>query len=134
LPIDDQLGALGRRLGIIKVDRRPAAGYPELFKNLDFGVYFLAASHYDYKPIDIPATLYYSEDSAPAAYRLKRSNEIFRAPVVEMVPGNHHSCVTTANVKFIAKGMAQTLDKLFPADIPATTPEGIASPLRQEVH
>jgi acyl transferase domain-containing protein/pimeloyl-ACP methyl ester carboxylesterase/acyl carrier protein len=80
----------------------------EILKSLDYAVYFLASSLYGLKPLSIPTTLYYSDQSMPRSYRVQRAHEIFPTVTVEMVPGNHVTCITK-HASTVADKMQNTL-------------------------
>jgi acyl transferase domain-containing protein len=122
----ERLGAFGRRFGLVKADRRAGGGTPDLTRDFNFGVYFLAANNYTAEPTTIPATLYFADDSFSRSYREKRSSETFLSPTVEMLTGTHYSIITT-NVSLTGDRMEQTLAKLFPPK-PVETPSPNAAP------
>jgi acyl transferase domain-containing protein/acyl carrier protein len=108
-----------RRLGLL----RPNGSSPvvmgleggkydeEIVKSLDYAVYFLASCLFTVRPLAIPTTLYFSEESLPRSFRVKRSNETFPTATLEMVPGNHVTCITKY-ASVVADKMEKTLDRL----------------------
>jgi len=115
-----KLAPLLRRLGLAKYGNNPVAmGFEvnefnaEVLDSLDYALYFLASCLHDVAPLAIPATLYFSEESFPESFRRQRSMETFRDFTLDMVPGNHHTCITTY-VNVMAERMEQTLNQLFP--------------------
>ncbi|HEX4138885.1 MAG TPA: acyltransferase domain-containing protein, partial [Candidatus Methylacidiphilales bacterium] len=112
---------LSRRLGLSRSGHNPEAmGFEvnefnaEILDSLDYALYFLASCQHDVKPLAIPAALYFSDESFPRNFRLRRSRETFRDFTLEMVPGNHHTCITTY-VNATAERLGETLARLFPA-------------------
>jgi hypothetical protein len=85
----------------------------EVLKSLDYAVYFLAMCLHPLRPLSIPTTLYFSEETLPRSFRVKRANEVFSTVAVEMVPGNHHTCITKY-VSVPADKMKKTLGSLSP--------------------
>jgi pimeloyl-ACP methyl ester carboxylesterase len=115
-----KLMTLYRRLGI--GPRRAAAAKraesdltedDEILQSTDYAVYFLAYRLYKLKAIPVPATLYFPEATAPKrlAWVMKASSS---APVkfaVEILPGDHHTCITKHTAALATK-MKNTLDSL----------------------
>jgi phthiocerol/phenolphthiocerol synthesis type-I polyketide synthase E len=131
LTTNEKLGAFGRRFGLVKADRRVGGGTPDLTRDLDFGAYFLAASFYTPKQISIPATLYFAEETFPVSYRIKHSSQDFVSPNVEMLTGNHYTCITT-NVNLTGDRIEKTLAMLYPPKPTAShLPTVAASPVTQ---
>jgi surfactin synthase thioesterase subunit len=118
-PPRDKVTTLCRRLGLaIPVGSSPisAGGEAgerdgEILTSLDYAVYFLAYRLYKLRPLSVPATLYFPEETPPTRLSwVKRASE--RAAVeftVEMVPGNHHACITKYSSVLVDK-MKKTLD------------------------
>jgi thioesterase domain-containing protein len=101
-PLAAKLASLARRLGL-KIETTSSAGQSdpasddaELVDSFAYTVYFLAYRLYSLQPLSVPATLYFPE-STPAA-RLagfSRSSRMDPAKyTIEMLPGNHTTCVT----------------------------------------
>jgi surfactin synthase thioesterase subunit len=101
-PLAAKLASLARRLGL-KIETTSSAGHAdpasddaELVDSFAYTVYFLAYRLYSLPPLSVPATLYLPE-STPAARlaALSRSSRMDPAKyTVEMLPGNHTTCVT----------------------------------------
>lgn len=85
----------------------------EILNHLDYAVYFLAYRLYRPKPLSVPATLYFPEETPPARFSwVKRVSE--RAPVkitIEILPGDHHTCITKYTPALVEK-LKKTLDSL----------------------
>jgi thioesterase domain-containing protein len=83
----------------------------EILNHLDYAAYFLAYRLYRLKPLTVPATLYFPEETPPARFSwVRRVSE--RAPVkvnVEILPGDHHTCITKYTPA-LAKKLKRTLD------------------------
>ena len=116
-----KLAPLLRRLGLASYDSNPVSmGFEvnefnaEVLQSLDYSLYFLAACLHDMKPLAIPAALYFSVETFSESFRQARSKETFRNFALEMVPGNHHTCITT-HVNVTADRMEKTLAGLFPS-------------------
>jgi surfactin synthase thioesterase subunit len=119
-PVRNKITTLLHRLGLVRpgfsspitADREAGEGV-EILTYLDYAVYFLAYRLYRPKPLDVPATLYFPEETPPARLTwVKRASE--RAPVkftVEFLPGDHHTCITKYTPALVAK-MKHTLDTL----------------------
>jgi surfactin synthase thioesterase subunit/acyl carrier protein len=119
-PVSGKITTLLRRLGIAKpivaspitAGRETGEGV-EILTHLDYAVYFLAYRLYRSKPLAVPATLYFPEETPPARLSwVRRASE--RAPVpftVEFLPGDHHTCITRYTPALVAK-MKKTLDSL----------------------
>jgi hypothetical protein len=113
-----------RRLGLARSDgySRVVMGLEaseydeEIIKSLDYAVYFLSSTLYGLKPLSIPTTLYYSDESLPRSYRVQRAHEIFSTVTVEMVPGNHVTCIT----KYAATLADKMHDTLGSLSLPVT--------------
>jgi len=97
----------------ITAGREAGEGAGEILNRLDYAVYFLAYRLYRLKSFSVPATLYFPEETPPSRLSwVKGASE--RTPVkftVEMVPGNHHTCITTHTSVLVDK-MKKTLDGL----------------------
>jgi hypothetical protein len=118
-PPQAKAAALLRRLGLAKTPgATPPAearveGDGEILHSLDYAVYFLAYRLYRPKPLTVPATLFFPEETPPE--RLSVVNRASRiAPsglTIEMLPGNHHTCITKYTAVLVEK-MKKTLDNL----------------------
>jgi hypothetical protein len=119
-PIQSKITTMLRRLGL----SRPTAATPvhsggeagegvEILTHFDYAVYFLAYRLYRARPISVPATLYFPEETPPARLDwVRKASE--RAPVpftVEFLPGDHHTCITKYTPALVTK-MKKTLDGL----------------------
>jgi acyl carrier protein len=121
LSFRSKLLAIGRRLGLTTAGSSSqvtmgldAGAYDldlEILKSLDYAVYFLAVCLHPLIPLSIPATLYFAQETLPRSVRVKRANEIFSMATVEMVPGNHHTCITKY-ASVLADEMKKTLCSL----------------------
>ena len=95
---------LVRRLGLarkrttdgIAAENEIGLGDTEILNSLDYAVYFLAYRIYNLKPFSVPATLYFPEETPPSrlSWVKRASKNIPDKIAVEMVPGNHHTCIT----------------------------------------
>ena len=114
-----KFAAIGRRLGFAeRPGPRPtpearAEGDGEILNSLDYAVYFLAYRLYRPKPLSGPATLFFPEETPPS--RLSQVRRASQIPpdklTIEMVPGNHHTCITKYTSALVEK-MKKTLDNL----------------------
>jgi thioesterase domain-containing protein/acyl carrier protein len=111
-PWRSKITTLLRRLGLSKpvasssiTANREAGEGVEILTHLDYAVYFLAYRLYRSKPLSVPATLYFPEETPPARLSwVKRASE--RAPArftVEFLPGDHHTCITKYTPALVAK-------------------------------
>ena len=119
-PFQSKISTVLRRLGIttpltvspIHAGREAGEGV-EILTYLDYAVYFLAYRLYRSKPLTVPATLYFPEETPPARLTwVRRASE--KAPAqftVEFLPGDHHTCITKYTPALVAK-MKQTLDSI----------------------
>ncbi|MCE0522899.1 MAG: condensation domain-containing protein [Methylacidiphilales bacterium] len=98
-----KITTLCRRLGLTKsVGSSPITmgleageGDGEILNSLDYAVYFLAYRLYNLKPLSVPATLYFPEETPPLRYSwVKRASKRSPEFAVVMVQGDHHTCVT----------------------------------------
>jgi len=122
-PLRSKLTTLCRRLGIalpqsnitspITAGRELGEGDGEILNCVDYALYFLAYRLYRRKPIEVPATLYFPEETAPSRLAwVKHSSE--SSPMkftVEILPGDHHTCITKFTPDLAAK-LKKTLDNL----------------------
>jgi pimeloyl-ACP methyl ester carboxylesterase len=103
-PAKAKLVPLLRRLGIkIPQSATPLvegpvreAGETEILHSMDYAVYFLAYRLYQAQPWREPATVYFPESISPARLAEVRRMSA-EAPVpftVELLPGDHHTCIT----------------------------------------
>ena len=94
-------------------------GDAEILNSLDYAVYFLAYRLYRLRPFSVPATLYFPEESPPAHHPglSARAGISRRKLCVEMVPGNHHTCITRYT-SVMAERMRRTLEGIL--DLSAT--------------
>ena len=78
---------------------------------MDYAVYFLAYCFYTMRPLSAPATLYFPGETVTSHLSwVKGASEIVRAKLsVEMVPGNHITCITQYAFALVDK-MKKTLD------------------------
>jgi hypothetical protein len=100
----------------------------EILDSLDYAVYYLASCLHTTPPLYIPTAVYIPEEisaswAAPAnrgtsaswAAKVKRAHEAFPTATIEMVPGNHHTCITKyASVS--ADKMKKALGSLSPPE------------------
>jgi pimeloyl-ACP methyl ester carboxylesterase len=107
--------AICRRLGLARsaysplvMGLEPGEYDEEILNSLDYAVYFLASTLYSVKPLSIPTTLYFSDESIPRSYRVQLAQEMFPTVTVEMVPGNHVTCITKY-ASIVADKMHHTL-------------------------
>ncbi len=113
-----KLHALARRLGLRNgSESLPDAtglnagdGEVDVLQGLDYGVYFLASCLHTIEPLaaPIPLTVYFPEGTWPSRWRVKQAREISPNVTVEMVPGNHHTCIVEHSSALVDK-MRQTL-------------------------
>jgi len=119
-PFQSKIATVLRRLGLstpapvspINAGREAGEGV-EILTYLDYAVYFLAYRLYRAKPLTVPATLYFPEETPPARLTwVRRASEKAPAPfTVEFLPGDHHTCITKYTPALVAK-MKKTLDSL----------------------
>ena len=119
VPFTKKMLAVGRRLGLTKAGSSGPAeagfgGGPELeaIAGPDFAVYFFSACRHEIQPLSIPATFYYSGESLPRSQRVAHAAHIFMNGTVEMVPGNHTTCITK-HAAVLAGKMGDTLNQIF---------------------
>ena len=118
-PWSSKLAAVTHKLGIktptsnnpITAGLEMGAGEVEILNSLDYAIYFLAYRLYRPRHLSAPATLYFPEETPPLRLsNMKRLSE--RAKVkcsVELLPGDHHTCITKHTPALVAK-MKETLD------------------------
>lgn len=125
MPLRSKVAALGRRLGLApklaaSVDSSPMAaefeagpgGGGEELDSLDYSIYFLAFRLYDLKPLSVPITVYFPEEAPLSRFSwVKRTSQKFPKVTIEMVPGNHRTCITQHTSVLVDK-MKKTLDSL----------------------
>jgi pimeloyl-ACP methyl ester carboxylesterase len=118
-PLSSKFTTLCRRLGIsrphtsspINAGRDLGEGDGEILNCLDYAVYFLAYRLYRSKPLSVPATLYFPEETSPSRLSWVRqaSEKASATFAVEIVPGDHHTCITRFTPDLAAK-IKKTLD------------------------
>ena len=120
-PVRSKFTTLCRRLGIklpqasspITAGRELGEGDAEILNCVDYAVYFLAFRLYRRKPLTVPATLYFPEETPPSRLSwVKRASE--KAPIkftVEILPGDHHTCITKYTPALVEQ-LKKTLDSL----------------------
>jgi surfactin synthase thioesterase subunit/acyl carrier protein len=118
-PGRNKWNTLVRRLGLAHAPRSgviPGAGEPgmgdaEILNSLDYAVYFLAYRIYDLRPLAVPATIYFPEETPPShlSWVKLAGRNIPKQISIEMVPGNHHTCITRQTSALAAR-MRATLD------------------------
>ena len=87
-------------------------GDGEILNSLAYAVYVLAYRLYDLKPIPVPTTLYFPEETPPSSLsRADHAREIFPLVGIEMVPGNHRTCIIKHTEALVDK-MKKTLGAL----------------------
>jgi acyl carrier protein len=101
---ENKIATLRRRLGFastvssspITVGREPGEGEVEILTCLDYAVYFLAHRLYRSKALTVPATLFFPEEISPQRLAwIKDASQRARVKVkVEVLPGDHHTCIT----------------------------------------
>jgi amino acid adenylation domain-containing protein len=98
----DKIAMLRRRLGLagrigsspITAEREEGEGDRDILNSLDYAIYFLAYRLYKLKPLSVPATLYFTEETPQPRFSLAdRAHEIFPTVTVEIVPGNLRTCI-----------------------------------------
>ena len=99
--LESERTTLLRRLGLyhpvvaspIAVNREGGEGV-EILTHLDYAVYFLAYRLYRSKPVTVPATLYFPEETPPGrlSWFHKASERADARFTVEFLPGDHHTC------------------------------------------
>jgi pimeloyl-ACP methyl ester carboxylesterase len=116
-PLAAKLASLGHRLGLKIASASSAddlaSDDAELVDSFAYTVYFLAYRLYSLQPLPVPATLYFPE-STPAARLagLSRSSRMDPAKyTIEMLPGNHTTCVTK-HTAALAEKIKERLDSL----------------------
>ncbi len=119
-PVSSKISTLLRRLGLytpsvsspIAVTGEGGEGV-EILTHLDYAVYFLAYRLYSSKPVTVPATLYFPEETPPARLSLfqKASERADAQFTVQFLPGDHHTCITKYTPALVAK-MKKALDAL----------------------
>ena len=114
----DKFITLCHRLGFAsRIGSRPITAGPEENDgdeeyNFDYSVYHLACQLSNLKPLSVPTTLYFPEEAPSSRRRANFVREIFPIATVEMVPGNHHTCLVKHSSALVDK-MKKTLDGLF---------------------
>jgi pimeloyl-ACP methyl ester carboxylesterase len=97
----------------VAAGREPSEGDEEILKSMDYAVYFLAYRLYRARLPNVPATLYFSEETPPARFaQVKQMGET--APVkfsVEILPGNHRTCIIKYTPELVEK-MKKTMEQL----------------------
>jgi acyl transferase domain-containing protein/acyl carrier protein len=106
-----RLGLAPSAYGRLVMGLEPGEYDEEILKSLDYAVYFLASTLFSLKPLSIPTTLYFSDESIPRSYRVQLAHEMFPTVTVEMVPGNHVTCITKY-ASTVADKMHNTLGSL----------------------
>ena len=120
-----KFAALFRRLGFgtppppstpseesVGEDEGEGDGDGEILNSLDYAVYVLAYRLYNLKPLPVPTTLYFPEETPPSSLsRADHAREIFPIVTVEMVPGNHRTCIIKYTSALVDK-MKLTLEAL----------------------
>jgi amino acid adenylation domain-containing protein len=117
-PLRSKLVAVGNRLGLRgRMDSGTTSTAPDegggeeaaLLNSLDYEVYMLAFRLCRPKPIPVPAIFYMPVETHPGrlarVYRLRR---LFPAVTVEMVPGDHRTCII-GHASAIGQKMRQAL-------------------------
>jgi hypothetical protein len=91
----------------------PDSSEEELLRGLDYSLYFLAHRLHRFEPLSLPATFYFPSATPPAFLaRLAAVSRMDPAKYrVEMVPGDHTTCVTKHTAD-LGENMRQTLDSL----------------------
>jgi hypothetical protein len=120
-PLSAKLATVFRRLGIkgskksvitdTSESEKEDFGDAAILDGLDFSTYFMSYRLHRLGPLSVPATLFFPE-STPAARRAEglRASRLDPAKTrVEIVPGNHTSCVTEHSA-FIAEKIQYALD------------------------
>ena len=100
------------------VEDKEDFGEAAILDGLDFSTYFMSYRLHRLAPLSVPATLFFPE-STPAARRVSgpMASKLDRAKLrVEIVPGNHTSCVTEHS-SFLAEKIRYALD--HPLDPPS---------------
>jgi pimeloyl-ACP methyl ester carboxylesterase len=101
-PWRNKVESLSRRLGLAKAvtnvvrTRDPDEGNEEILKSMDYAVYFLAYRRYRAKALTVPATIFLPESTSPVRLAWVRQLSQ-RSPIdltVEILPGDHHTCIT----------------------------------------
>jgi acyl transferase domain-containing protein len=119
VPLRSKILSLGRRLKLTTAGSASPTvlgvqgGEPlEVLQGLDYNVYFLSAALHEVKPLSIPTSLYFAEQGMPRSFREKSARGILLNATLEMIPGNHTTCITRhANVP--AEKMAKILDAMY---------------------
>jgi amino acid adenylation domain-containing protein len=77
----------------------------EMLEGLDYALYYLAYRLYELRPLSVPATFFFPESAAPPHLsRLSRVSQMDPAKyTIEMVPGNHTTCVTKDTSVLVGK-------------------------------
>jgi thioesterase domain-containing protein/NRPS condensation-like uncharacterized protein len=126
-PLAAKLTTVARRLGPKRSRKAAAAAAVEdkedfgdaaILDGLDFSTYFMSYRLHRLAPLSVPATLFFPE-STPAARRVSGpvASKLDRAKLrVEIMPGNHTSCVTE-HASFLAEKIREALD--HPLEPPA---------------
>jgi pimeloyl-ACP methyl ester carboxylesterase len=120
-PLRGKIATLCRRLGLnfpgapgpIIAARDAGEGDGEILNSLDYAVYFLAYRLYHLRPLSVPATLYFPEETPPTRFSWAKHSggstpDKFN---IEMVPGDHHTCITKYT-PILVERMKKTLDSL----------------------
>ena len=97
----NKITSLGRRLRLVKASPpAPATTGPEdgdldgeILKSLDFAVYVLAYRRHKLRTLNVPTTIYFSEEEAPSRLSAEHAREIYPGVTIETVPGNHRTCI-----------------------------------------
>jgi amino acid adenylation domain-containing protein len=82
----------------------------EVLDGLDYEVYMLAFRLFKLKPLPVPTTFYLPIDSPPSRLSwLNHVRRIFLSVTIEMIPGNHRTCVID-HASVLAQKMKKTID------------------------
>jgi amino acid adenylation domain-containing protein len=77
----------------IPVEREEGGGV--IVNSLDYALYVLACHLYKARPLSVPATLYFPQETPPSPSLLeKRARSNFPLATIETVPGDHDTCIT----------------------------------------
>jgi pimeloyl-ACP methyl ester carboxylesterase len=87
-----------RRLGLLSEtagEVEPPEFDKELLTTLDYAIYCHAYRLYALKSTTVPTTLYFPDQTGPSPYSwMNRAGKKFPNLAVEIVPGDHHTCIT----------------------------------------
>jgi amino acid adenylation domain-containing protein len=97
-----KIEGLGRRLGLTTAGAAPEVimdwhgeeDDPDIFRNLDYALYFLASCLQTMEPLAVPASIYFPAEDEGSAENETWGKKLFPEFTIERVPGTHHTCTS----------------------------------------